>query len=143
MRMDFKIEQHDVAGLVHSAWLHFFAKVESSKRPIAERGWNPLTYNLLDHRELNRTKDNNLIDLAYQLVKIHGKENLDPTNLNFNSGVAKSLMDKIVEQWMTDKALEQACHDQADDIQSHKLEIFNKLAFNSGHMYLSNGAVHN
>jgi hypothetical protein len=65
MRMAFKIERHDVVGLVHRFWLHSLAKVESSKRAIAERGWNPLTYNLIDHKELNRAKDNNLLDSAY------------------------------------------------------------------------------
>ncbi len=83
-------------------------------------------------------------------MKIHGKENLDPNNLNFDNGIAKSIMDKIVEQHMRDKALEQARQDQAEDIQTRKLETFNKclkmaagVAFNSGHMRLSNGAVHN
>jgi hypothetical protein len=48
MRLDYKIEKHDVVGLVHHAWLYSFDKRDSNKKAISERGWNPLTYNLLD-----------------------------------------------------------------------------------------------
>jgi hypothetical protein len=51
-----------------------FARVESNKKAVAERGWGPLMYNLLDHEELNRKKDNMGINSAYQLAQLHGKE---------------------------------------------------------------------
>ena len=96
MRLDFRIDRHDIVGLVHCAWEHSFARTESSRRAIAERGWNPLTFNLLDHEELHRDKDENAINNAYQLAAIYGKENVDPSSLNFDSGVAKTLMDQII-----------------------------------------------
>jgi hypothetical protein len=49
MRLDFRIDRHDIVGLVHHAWQYSFAKKESSKRAISEKWWNPLTYKLLDH----------------------------------------------------------------------------------------------
>jgi hypothetical protein len=51
-----KIVCHDVVGLVRCAWDHSFARVESTQKTIPERGWNPLTYNLLDDPDLERKK---------------------------------------------------------------------------------------
>ncbi len=65
MRLDFEIDRHDVVGLVQHAWQHSFAKVESSRKAIAERGWNQLAYNLLDNSELYREKDDMAIKNAY------------------------------------------------------------------------------
>ncbi len=91
--MDFRINHHDIVGLVHCAWEHSFARAESSRRAIADRGWNPLTFNLLDHEELHSAINN-----VYQLTAIHGKESIDPSSLNFDRGVAKTLMNQIIEQ---------------------------------------------
>ena len=52
LHYDCKIEQHDIVGVVHHSWNQSFAKVEGNKKAIAERGWGPLTYNLLDYPEL-------------------------------------------------------------------------------------------
>jgi hypothetical protein len=56
---------------------------------------------------------------------LHGKENKDPTCLNFENGVAKTMLDKIINQKVRKRALEQACHEQHKDIAAYKLEIFN------------------
>jgi hypothetical protein len=41
MQLDFRIDRHDVVGLVHRAWEHSFAKVENNRKAITERGQNP------------------------------------------------------------------------------------------------------
>jgi hypothetical protein len=89
MRLGFRIDCHDIAGLVHHAWEHSFARTESNRRATAERGWNPLMFNLLDHEELYREKDDSAINNAHQLAALHGKENIDLSSLNFDSRVAK------------------------------------------------------
>jgi len=149
MRLDFKIDRHDVVGLVQRAWQHSFAKVESSRKAIAERGWNPLAYNLLDNSELYREKDDTAIKNAYQLAMIHGKENMDPSCLNLEDGVAKTMMDKIVEHKIRERALEQARNEQSEDIEARRLETFNRclrmtagVAFNAGTVELTDGRVH-
>jgi hypothetical protein len=81
MQLDFRIDRHDVVGLVHRAWEHSFAKVENNRKAITERGQNPLTFNLLDLKELQREKDDKVIKNAYQLASIHGKETVDSTAL--------------------------------------------------------------
>ena len=97
LQLDTRIERHDVVGLVHRAWEKSFAKKESNKRAIAERGWNPLNYNLLDHEELHREKDNTAIQNAYQLSMIHGVKVPDADAINVNSGVTKTVIEKIVD----------------------------------------------
>ncbi len=149
LRLDFRIDRHDVVGLVHRSWEYSFARKESNKKAISERGWNPLTYNLLDHPELKKEKDSFAIKNAYQLASINGKENIDPSCLNFDDGVAKTMMDKIVEQKIRDRALEQAREEQREDIMARRLETFNRclrmtagVAFNAGTVELTDGRVH-
>jgi len=146
--LDTKIERHDAVGLVHRAWMKSFAKVDSNKRAIADRGWNPLNYKLLDHEELHRVKDNNAVKKAYELSEISGVMIPDPSNLNFSTGVARTMMDKIVEHKVREKALDTARKDQEAEFIQKRQEIFNNcskmtagVAFNSGHVCL-NGAVH-
>jgi hypothetical protein len=76
MRVDFKIDRHDVASLVNPSWQYLHGKKESSKKATIERGWDPLTYKLLDHTELKKEKNAIAIKNAYQLASIHGKKNL-------------------------------------------------------------------
>jgi hypothetical protein len=80
---------------------------------------------------------------------IHGKENKDPTYLNFENGVAKTMLDKIINQKVRKRALEQACHEQHKDIAAHELETFNcclritsRVAFHSRTVELTDGRVH-
>ena len=70
MQLPFQIEQHDAVGLTHCAGtIHSFAKVESTKK--------------MDE-ELTREKDSSTIRSAYLLAQLHGKENVDPSMLNFD-----------------------------------------------------------
>jgi hypothetical protein len=98
---------------------------------------------------LKREKDDMAIKQAYQLAMIHGKENMDPSCLNFENGVAKTMLDKIIDHRVRKRALEQARHDQREDIAAHRLETFNRclrmtagVAFNSGTVELTDGRVH-
>ncbi len=74
---------------------------------------------------------------------------MESSYLQFNEA-EKSLMDKVVEQQMWDKDLEQAHQDQAEYIHRHKMETFNKClkmtageVFIFGNMRLNNGTVQN
>ncbi len=147
--LDTKIERHDAVGLVHRAWMKSFAKVDSNQRAIAERGWNPLNYNLLDHEELHKIRDNNPVKNAYELSAINGIDVADPSNLNFLTGVARTMMDKIVDYKIREKALDTARKDQEEDFIRKRQEIFNScskmtagVAFNAGNLCLSDGKVH-
>jgi hypothetical protein len=51
---DQKFVVTDIIPLINTAWAKSFAKVDSSRKAILRRGWNPLNYVLLDHPELNK-----------------------------------------------------------------------------------------
>jgi len=112
-------------GIVHHAWNQSFAKVEGNKKAIAERGWAPLTYNLLDHPELQRTKNNHAVANAYKMCLLSGWMCADPAELNLDCGLAGTLMDKIVEHKVRERALNQTrCEHEEEQIQQNR-ELFN------------------
>ena len=93
--------------------------------------------------------DENAINNAYQWAAIYGKENVDPSSLNFDSGVAKTLTDQIIEQKVRERALDQARNEQREDRHAQRLETFNRclrmtsgVAFNAGTVDLTDGRVH-
>jgi hypothetical protein len=44
--------KQDIMWIVCYSWEKIFARFETNKHAIAERGWGPLNYVLLDHPEL-------------------------------------------------------------------------------------------
>jgi hypothetical protein len=51
------LEKSDIVRIVNVAWQKSFARVDTNKRAIAARGWGPLNYILINHPELQETKD--------------------------------------------------------------------------------------
>jgi len=49
------------------------------------------------------------------LSEINGIDVPDPGNLNLSTGVAKTMMDKIVDYKIREKALDTACKDQEEE----------------------------
>jgi hypothetical protein len=90
------IECHDVVGIVHYAWKQSFSPIESNKKATAERGWNPLTYTLLDSPELNCEKKNDGIKHANDLCLIAGQHTAGPSIINLETGLSGTMMDKII-----------------------------------------------
>jgi hypothetical protein len=80
------IEKTDIVGLVTYAWEHSFARQDTNKKAVAERGWGPLNYNILLHPEINSNKssDNVLTSDAKQ------------EDLNLVAGIAGILTNKIL-----------------------------------------------
>ena len=78
--LDFAVEKTDIVLLVWHAWKESFAMKETHKKAIAERGWGPLNYILLDHPKLANSKQPTSIGLAtaYQHLELAGSEPLDP-----------------------------------------------------------------
>jgi hypothetical protein len=55
--LKFTIIKQDTMWIVHYAWEKSFARIETNMHVIAERGWGPLNYVLLDHPELKAIED--------------------------------------------------------------------------------------
>ena len=74
------------------------AKKKMNKKAIAERGWGPLNYILLDHPELKMMQQQtSRIEAAYQHLKITGILPANPSDLNTDHGMAGNLMEKLVD----------------------------------------------
>jgi hypothetical protein len=55
--MTFTLTRHDIMWLVRYDWEKSFARVRTNKQAIAERGWGPMNYVLLDHPELQEIEE--------------------------------------------------------------------------------------
>ena len=96
-------------GTAYSSSLEgIFAKKEMNKKAIAERGWGPLNYILLDHPELKMMQQQtSRIEAAYQHLKITGILPANPSDLNTDHGMAGYLMEKLVDHKSQDRACNQ------------------------------------
>ena len=78
----------------------------TNKKVIAERGWGPLNYILLDNKELANTQQqaSDGIAMAYQLLELAGSEPIYPDSLNTSHGMAGTLMERFVSCKSQDRA---------------------------------------
>ena len=98
--LDFAVEKTNVVLLVHQAWKESFAVKATNKKAIAERGWGPLNYILLDNKELANMQQqaSDGIATAYQLLELAGSEPIYPDSLNTSHGMAGTLMERLVDR---------------------------------------------
>jgi hypothetical protein len=88
--------------------LKSFANVEKNKQASADRGWNPLPRNLLDHPELRNAKKKKAIDEAYSLCLLTGMLPTEPENINLEEGATKTFFDKIIDHEVHKRARNKA-----------------------------------
>ena len=119
-----KIEKHDNIGLVHCAWNESFQNVESNKTAIQERGWGPLTFNLLDHPELKKEKMNNAVSDAYDCCSLQGFWLLALEDLNMTDRLTRILLDKIIDQKCHERARNEALQQQTNNLLERSKEQF-------------------
>jgi hypothetical protein len=60
LHLKFKIEKQDIVGIIHYAWNASLVRVETNKKEIANRGWGPANFFLLDIKELDKNKHNSM-----------------------------------------------------------------------------------
>ena len=84
MSQDCSLKPTDLIPLINVAWEKSFARVQQNKKAIAERGWNPLNYNLLTNPDLRAT-----MTVAERLTE-SSKVTLPPSFLRNNSNVCTS-----------------------------------------------------
>jgi hypothetical protein len=81
------LEKSDIVQIFNVAWKKSFARVDTNKRAITACGWVPLKYILLDHPELQETKDIlQSINEIYANQVINGVEITDLTMLSTDNG---------------------------------------------------------
>jgi hypothetical protein len=102
------LERSDIVRIVHVAWMKLFVRVETNKRAIAAHGWGPLNYIMLDHPELQETKDRvrSIKEIYEQQVK-DGVDIVDLTSLNIDRGAMDLTMDMFLDHKVEENALGQ------------------------------------
>jgi hypothetical protein len=100
------LERTDIVRIVNVAWQHSFASVATYKRAIAVRGWDPLNYILLDHPELQETKD--IVQSIREIYARQVREGVyitDLTSLNTEHGAMGLCMDMFLDHKVQENAL--------------------------------------
>jgi hypothetical protein len=93
----FTIVKQDIMWIVRYAWEKSFARVETNKHAIAERGWGPLHYVLLDHPELKQIEDRvSMVTLRDDGDRYFPQESLN--DLNTTEGIAGDTIELFMEE---------------------------------------------
>lgn len=92
----------DIVPLVRMAWSSSFARHTHCKRAIAERGWGPLNYVLLDHLKIKITDASN--DEVNNTVTSYIDNDDVCRQLNFSGSTTNILATVCVENRMKNKA---------------------------------------
>ena len=107
-QMECKIKKTDVIQIVWTAWNDSFSRAVKNKQAAAERGWNLLNYILLDHPDLQKSTNTKGVQQAYEHLAQTGNLPIDLCELNTETGIASTLMDKLIEhkrqEWGRDEA---------------------------------------
>ena len=84
------LQPTDLIPLINKAWDNSFAKVATNKKAIADRGWNPLNYNLLIIPEIRQTmtKEEQDQEMSSQEIFLPSKL-ISPTTYNDNTTVTE------------------------------------------------------
>ena len=96
-----KFAPTDVIPLVKKCWDRSFGHCFNSRKAIASRGWNPLTYNLLDNKRLEKSKKQQPNGNTPP-SSLDGT--IDPLSLNTSVGIAGTYTDIIIDHTMRDAA---------------------------------------
>jgi hypothetical protein len=96
----------DIVRIVNVAWQSSVARVATNKRAIAARGWGPLNYIIIDHPELQETKDRvQSIGEIYARQVREGVEITDLASLNMESGAMGMCMYMFLDHKVQENAL--------------------------------------
>jgi hypothetical protein len=83
--------------IVRYAWEKSFARIQTNKHAIPERGWGPLNYVLLDHPELKAIEDRvSLVTFRDDGDRYFPQENLN--SLNITEGIAGDTIKLFLEE---------------------------------------------
>ena len=105
---ELELQPTDIMPMINEAWKASFADVEGNLAAIAERGWFPLTRNLLLHPRLRftMTEEDKEVETELGIVSTMIKdilENNEANNpyeayhrLNFREGYAANMLDRLV-----------------------------------------------
>jgi hypothetical protein len=92
----------DIVPLVSHAWKKSFGVVQNAKTSIANRGWGPLNFVLLDHPDVRKIDHNESANIQQQQTTEISR--FDLRSVNTTEGFAGNILDKIVFEHIKDSA---------------------------------------
>ncbi len=119
-----QVEKTDIVGIVHRTFQVWFANIVNSIKAIRNRGWNPLNYNLLDDLELNNTQEKDAVNDANNYCNLAGVLPFENTDCLSMNGASRSLLSKIVEHEIQERAQNEALTNNAEEIRQNKIRAF-------------------
>lgn len=129
-------------GIVHYAWNASFARVETNKKAIANRGWYPANYILLDSKELDKNKNNMHVRDAYTACELTGSQPEELSKLNLATGLSKTLFDQVVEYKAREDARQKAQIEQAEEIRKKHVAAFHSaVRLTAGKAFKANKCI--
>jgi hypothetical protein len=100
------LERSDIVRIVYIAWQKSFSRVDTNLKAIAECGWAPLNYVILDHPELQETNDRvQSINDIYEKQVMDGVAITDLTLLNTGKGSMGLTIDMFLDNALQERAL--------------------------------------
>jgi hypothetical protein len=123
--------QSDVIPLVRKAWYASFAKTEKAKSAIADRGWHPLNYKLLDHPSLKPTSSE---DLVQTLPDCPDSISINQDGPTFNSFLDRFIVEEAKKEGRKRKLADQQQRAETIDSTFALLTTFTSVAPCSGSM---------
>jgi hypothetical protein len=92
-------EMTDIIPLVMHAWSKSFGIVENAKKAIAQRGWGPLNYVLLDHPDVRNNTRNDSVQHEHRYGDSE-ESSFDVSTVNTSKGFAGVMLGKIFTEHM-------------------------------------------
>jgi hypothetical protein len=114
-------------------------------KEIADRGWNPLTFTLLDHKELVKEINRQAIFSSATNCLLTRKKPINPAeSMNLSQGISKTMLDKIVDHEIREWVWNTALTTNREQIRQEKVTRFeNATHMTAGICFNGNGCLLN
>jgi hypothetical protein len=137
-------ECSDIIRIVNTAWQKSFARVNMNLKAITERAPPPLNYVLLDHPELQETKDRvQSINDIYEKQVMDGVTITDLTLLNTKKGSMGLTVDIFLDNALQEKAFGKLTAAEKKEKRHHSgmLRKDGGARCSAGRMFITDGYV--
>ena len=145
----------DIIPIVNYAWDRSFARTESNKTAIIERGWNPLNYALLTSPEVIRTQINNEKYVSTSTETTTETPESDETpipaswrdsilndNVSYETGTAAMALDTIVQSSLARIKQQKIAMKTNTDRLNKTKKITSGVAFKQGTIAIHSDAIY-
>jgi hypothetical protein len=103
--MPVSLNSEDIIPLINKAWKESFANTATNRKAIASRGWHPLNRNLLLHKEIRISENDNNSSNTTTTDQIEESDTL-PAVLNTVTGKSGACFQKLIQHCLRHGGIE-------------------------------------